>query len=125
MLKIIKERTPETITDYIIEFIYKDDPNAGFVFPALPNGDPDFDKMPKEAVLSYNNCLNDDRLDGPKFKVEKREYMTPAVGKCSCGREVILDADYMGAVQCECGRWYNLFGQELKDPQYWEEDYEY
>ena len=125
MLKIIKERTPETITDYIIEFIYKDDPNAGFVFPALPNGDPDFDKMPKQAVLSQNNCLNDDRLDGPKFKVEKREYMTPAVGKCSCGREVILDAGYMGAVQCECGRWYNLFGQELKDPSYWEEDYEY
>ena len=125
MLKIIKERTPETITDYIIEFIYKDDPNAGFVFPALPNGDPDFQHMPKEAILNYNNCLNDDRLDGPKFKVEKREYMTPAVGKCSCGREVILDADYMGTVQCECGRWYNLFGQELKDPRYWEEDYEY
>ena len=125
MLKIIKERTPETITEYTIEFIYKDDPNAGFGFPALPNGDPDFQHMSKEAVLSYNNCLNDDRLDGPEFKVEKREYMAPAVGKCSCGREVTLDADYMGAVQCECGRWYNLFGQELKDPQYWEEDYEY
>ena len=121
MLKIIKERTPETITEYTIEFIYKDDPNAGFSFPALPNGDPDFDKMQKEAILNYNNCLNDDRLDGPKFKVEKREYMAPAVGKCSCGRDVILDAGYMGAVQCECGRWYNLFGQELKDPRYWEE----
>ena len=121
MLKIIKERTPETITEYTIEFIYKDDSNAGFAFPALPNGDPDFDKMPKEAILNYNNCLNDDRLDGPKFKVEKREYMAPAVGKCSCGRDVILDAGYMGAVQCECGRWYNLFGQELKDPRYWEE----
>lgn len=48
--------------------------------------------------------------------------MNPAVGKCSCGREVILDADYSGAVQCGCGRWYNLFGQELRDPRYWEED---
>ena len=51
MLKIIKERTPETITEYIIEFIYKDDPNAGFVFPALTNGDPDFQHMQKEAIL--------------------------------------------------------------------------
>lgn len=124
MLKIIKERTPETIIDRYIEYTYKDDPNAGFVFPALPNGDPDFEHMPKEAILNYNNCLNDDRLDGPELRVEKREYMNPAVGKCSCGREVILDADYMGAVQCECGRWYNLFGQELRDPKYWEEDYD-
>lgn len=122
MLKIIKERTPETIVDRYIEFTYKDDPNAGFVFPALPNGDPDFKNMPKEAILNYNNCLNDDRLDGPELRVEKREYMNPAVGKCSCGREVILDADYSGAVQCECGSWYNLFGQELRDPRYWEED---
>lgn len=124
MLKIIKERTPETIIDRYIEFTYKDDPNAGFVFPALPNGEPDFAHMPKEAILNYNNCLNDDRLDGPELKVEKREYMNPAVGKCSCGREVILDADYSGAVQCECDQWYNLFGQELRDPKYWEEDYD-
>lgn len=125
MLKIIKEITPEVITEYTIEFLYKDDPNAGFAFPALPNGEPDFQHMQKEAILNYNNCLNDDRLDGPEFKVEKREYMNPAVGKCSCGREVILEADYLGATQCGCGRWYNLFGQELRDPRYWEEDEEY
>jgi hypothetical protein len=125
MLKIIKERTPETIIDRYIEFTYKDDPNAGFVFPALPNGEPDFENMPKEAILNYNNCLNDVRLDGPELRVDKRHYMNPAVGKCSCGAEVILDADYAGAVRCECGRWYNLFGQELRDPKYWEEDDEY
>lgn len=122
MFKIIKERTPETIIDRYIEFTYKDDPHAGFVFPALANGDPDFDKMPKEAILNYNSCLNDDRLNGPEFSVEKREYVNPAVGKCSCGREVVLDCDHAGAVRCECGRWYNLFGQELLDPEYWEED---
>lgn len=125
MLKIIKERTPETIIDRYIEFKYKDDPNAGFVFPALPNGEPDFKNMPEEAILNYNSCLNDDRLDGPELRVEKRQYMNPAVGKCICGAEVVLDADYAGAVRCECGRWYNLFGQSLRDPRYWEEDDEY
>jgi hypothetical protein len=125
MLKIIKERTPETIVNHIIEFEYKDDPNAGFVFPANPDGTPAFEKMPPEAKANYEKCLTDDRLTEAEFKVEKWTYMNPAVGECSSGREVILDAGYLGAVMCECGRWYNLFGQELKDPKYWEEDYEY
>lgn len=125
MIKIIKQREPETIIDRYLEFFYKDDPDAGFVFPALPNGEPDLANMPKEAILNYNNCMNDDRLDGPEFRVEKREYMSPAIGKCICGREVVLDGDYNGAVMCDCGKWYNLFGQELLPPEYWEDDNEY
>lgn len=126
MLKIIKERTPEEIVDRYIEFLYKDDPNAGFMFPALPNGEPDFEHMTPEAKANYESCLTDDRLEKPEFKVDKRTYMNPAVGKCICGREVILDCGHEGAVRCECGRWYNLFGQSLIDPKYWyrdEDDY--
>ena len=125
MIKIIKERTPETIVDYTIEFLYKDDPNAGFMFPALPNGEPDFDNMPPEAKANYEKCLTDDRLTEAEFLKGTRTYWAPAIGKCICGRKVVLDADYQGAVRCECGKWYNLFGQELRDPQYWEEDDEY
>lgn len=122
MLKIIKERTPEVIVDRYLEFTFKDDPNAGFMFPALPNGEVDFDHMSREAKDNYITCLSDDRLTGPEFIVDKRTYINPAVGRCSCGREVVLDTDYLGAVRCECGKWYNLFGQELRDPEYWEED---
>jgi hypothetical protein len=122
MLKIIKERTPETIIDRYIEFKYKDDPNAGFVFPAKANGEPDFTKMCPEAVANYRSCLMDGRLAEPEFIKDERTYINPAVGKCICGAEVVLDSDYAGAVRCECGRWYNLFGQELRDPKYWEED---
>ncbi len=125
MLKIIKERTPETIVRYTIEFEYKDDPTAGFCFPANSDGTPAFDKMPPEAKANYERCLTDSRLTKAEFKVDKHTYRNPAVGRCVCGREVILEAEYMGAVQCDCGKWYNLFGQELKDPKYWEEDYEY
>lgn len=124
MLKIIKERTPETIINYTIEFTYKDDPNAGFVFPALFNGEPDFAIMCKEAMENYKRCLTDNHLTEPEFKVEKSTYINPAVGECSCGREIVLESNYYGAVRCECGRWYNLFGQELKDPKHWEEDYD-
>jgi hypothetical protein len=125
MLKIIKERTPETITEYYLEFYYKDDPDAGFVFPAKANGEINLDKMCPEAIVNYGECLKDSRLDGPEFIKDRRHYVNPAVGKCICGAEVVLECDHAGAVQCECGRWYNLFGQSLRDPKYWEEDYEY
>lgn len=122
MLKIIKERTPETITEYYLEFKYKDDPEAGFCFPATHLGDPDFDHMSDEAIANYQACLTDKRLTEEEFTKHKWTYMNPALGICSCGRDVVLECDHAGAVRCECGRWYNLFGQELRDPKYWEED---
>lgn len=122
MIKIIKERTPSTITEYYIEFFYKDDPDSGFCFPANRDGTPAFDKMPPEAIENYNLCLKDERLAEPEFRKETLSYIEPAVGRCICGAEVVLDSDYAGAVRCECGRWYNLFGQSLRDPKYWEED---
>ena len=59
MLKIIKKRTPEVIKDYYIEFLYKDDPEAGFMFPATSTGEPDFDAMPPEAKANYERCLGE------------------------------------------------------------------
>ena len=124
MLHILKERTPTTGKDYTIDFSYIDDPDAGFSFPATPFGEPDFASMTPEDRANYEACLKDDRLTASEFNVSEWTYIEPAVGICSCGEEVILDCDYAGAVRCECGRWYNLFGQSLKDPEYWEEDEE-
>ena len=123
MITIIKERTPVTTTDYYIDFTYKDDPNAGFSFPATKTGTPDFARMTTEAKVNYDRCLTDERLLGPEFQTEEHTYTEPAIGRCICGREVELVSEYMGACQCECGKWYNVFGQELVDPKYWEEDY--
>ena len=122
MLKIIKERTPETIKEYYIEFRYKDDMNAGFCFPATFTGAPDFASMTPEAKANYEACLTDERLIQEEFEPREWTYMNPAVGLCSCGKEVILECDHSGAVQCDCGKWYNLFGQELRDPKYWEDE---
>ena len=39
---------------------------------------------------------------------------------CHCGATVYLHGD----TQCDnCGQWYNAFGEELMDPQFWNEDY--
>jgi hypothetical protein len=122
MLKIIKERTPETIREYYIEFKYKDDPEAGFCFPATYHGDPDFPRMTSEARANYEACLTDKRLTEGEFTKHEWTYINPAIGICSCGRDIVLDCDHAGAVPCECGRWYNLFGQSLIDPKYWYRD---
>ena len=126
MLKIIKERTPETIKEYYINFWYKDDPNAGFCFPATSTGEPEFSSMSPEAIANYKACLTDERLAEAEFEPREYTYINPAVGLCTCGKEVVLEGSYEGATQCECGRWYNLFGQSLIDPKYWyrdEDDY--
>ena len=124
MLKIIKERTPETIVEYHLEWYYDETRDAGFSFPTNSNYEVDLEKMTPEGRANYERCLNDKSLIGPIKDRYEHTYINPAVGKCSCGREVILDSDYAGAVRCECGKWYNVYGQELRDPKYWEEDEE-
>jgi hypothetical protein len=121
MLEIIKERSKETITEYYIEFRYKDDPEAGYCFPANKDCTLARDKMTHEAIANYEKCLVDNRFTEAEFTTDTRTYYDPAIGKCSCGAEVVLESEYMGAVRCSCGSWYNVFGQELRDPKYWEE----
>ena len=37
-----------------------------------------------------------------------------------CGYKINLcGPGYFGAFECDCGKWYNRFGQELKPPKYW------
>ena len=125
MLKIIRERRPIKFRDYTIEYRYKDDPEAGFTFPATVRGDPDFSCMGSEMLANYEACLTDKRLTAGEFTKHEWTYMEPALGLCSCGKEVVLECDHAWAVRCDCGKWYNIFGQELIDPRYWEDDKEY
>lgn len=39
---------------------------------------------------------------------------------CDCGETLYVD-NFTN--ECECGRLYNAFGQELADPSEWQEDY--
>jgi hypothetical protein len=78
--------------------------------------------MTSEAQANYEACLTDKRLTESEFTKHEWTYMNPAIGICSCGKDVVLECDHAGAVQCECGKWYNLFGQSLIDPKYWYED---
>lgn len=105
-----------------LTFDYKDG-NGGFAFPCDENGK----VLPLEYEAARNNlawCMEHPEEFETYAKVvkNKRRWREPAHGKCVCGREVYLWDQYYGACSCECGRWYNLFGQELLDPMYWEQD---
>ena len=51
--------------------------------------------------------------------IRRREGRCPAVGRCSCGREVVLGGF---TNSCECGRDYNSAGQELAPRSQWGEE---
>lgn len=59
-----------------------------------------------------------------KVVAHTKNCKEPPVGLCECGEEFPMYNEYMGACECPgCGKWYNLFGQELLPPENWEEDY--
>ena len=90
MITIIKERTLLKFKDYSIEFRYKDDITAGFSFPATCHGDPDFSCMGPEMRANYEACLTDERLTEGEFTKHEWTYVEPALGLCSCGKEIVV-----------------------------------
>ena len=124
MLEIIKERKVRYEKEYYINFDCKDDHSCGFIFPANSDETPALDKMTEEAKMNYYACEASTNKFDRWFEEREVRVVDYAVGKCKCGHEVeLVDEAWMGAVQCEkCGKWYNIYGQELVDPKYWEED---
>lgn len=127
MLKIIRERSSHTEVEHYIEFT--DEEGAGFSFPCDSNGNIQFnDDIPELGRAQRDNydyaMAHKERFTCQYAQFVTRKYTVTdnAVGKCVCGEEVELYDQYQGACQCpKCGQWYNMFGQSLVDPQYWED----
>lgn len=123
MLKNITRPERRRVVEFAIEFEYEED--GGFSFPC--DGQGNVGELPPEAQKNYEYCL----AHPEEFEVWNvmnsyyREWMEPGSGDCICGNRVELRNQYQGACECEkCGRWYNLFGQELLPPEYWESEYD-
>ncbi len=122
MLKDFVRAEYRNVVEY--ELCFDDGENNGFGFPCDANGN----VFPLEHEAARNNlewCMEHPE----KFKRYNavvrysRRVKEPAHGICFCGEEVYLFDQYYGACQCpKCGRWYNLFGQEMLPPEYWEHD---
>ena len=121
MLKNITKRKRVTEDLYEIRFFYDD--NGGYAFPCDKDGN--IFELDDIALKNYKWCM-----DHPEqfkhwnwFFHWTQTYVEEGSGDCECGNRVVLKDQYLGACECEnCGRWYNLFGQELKHPKYWRDD---
>lgn len=122
MLRDYKSATYETVCWQ--ELCFDDGHGNGFVFPCDAKGNPLLTRMQPEAIENYHFCM----AHPEKFKrwnvVDEREerMRINATGRCICGEFIELWNQYMGACECpKCGRWYNLYGQELNPPETWED----
>ena len=106
------------------------DSTGGYEFPCNADGNVKLEEMTEAAIENYNLCLKSPDNFPYAFNevVEYRRWVKDdAYGTCECGERVYLVNQYMGACSCgNCGRWYNLFGEELLPPEDWEDlDYTY
>lgn len=122
MLKNYVPRESRIIEEHSLIFFYDD--NGGFSFPCDENGNVALSEMTDCAVANLEDCKkHPERFQYfNKVRTWRRRVSDLAHGTCECGAEVYLYNQYMGACECDCGRWYNLFGQELIPPERWEEN---
>lgn len=104
---------------------FEDEKGNGFAFPCDKDGKP-LSNLDPAAIKNYEWALSHPEEFARYNEVIQQtdRYHEPHFGKCECGEKFSLWNEYMGARQCpKCGRWYNLFGQELRSPNEWGEDY--
>lgn len=128
-IQIIKERHTEVEEYKVVFFQLKNDyAGNGLEFDADENGNvkfnPEYEKIQRD---NYEFGLKSGKFEAPQVLTRRHSYRVPTLAKCHCGAEIYLQDEYMGACECpECGRWYSISGQELKNPKYWGDvDYEY
>lgn len=128
IIKILSERTPKEHKELRREFQRIDEAEGtGYSFPCNSSGAVDTnDENYEYWKENFEYCISHpDEYEDCGVVCNSWEYIEPAKAKCSCGSEILLTDEYLGACKCECGQWYNLFGQSLLDPEYWEESYDY
>ena len=114
----------EYVTEVRYELAFDDGHGNGYGFPCDANGVVDEGLTPN-ALSNLEYCRqHPEAFERADEVVEIRlEYKEEDRGTCRCGEMVYLHDQYWAACQCpKCGRWYNLFGQELLPPEMWEED---
>lgn len=123
MINNFKRGEYVTKTAYELQFYV--DNYGGFAFPCDSEGNILADEMTQAAIDNYNWCMdpaNRDKFKGCFNYVHEtfHSWREPNTGTCHCGNEMVLVSEYLGACECpNCGRWYNIFGQELNNPDTW------
>lgn len=124
---MLKEYKPAEYRTVVSRYLVFDDGNgSGYWFPCDENGCLlEGEEQNPEAHKNYRYCLSHpEKFVGFNEIIrDERLVRDNAHGTCICGKDVELYDQYYGACECPgCGKWYNLFGQELLPPECWELD---
>src|SRR5437899_10423381 len=113
MMQIIQSRTRVEVSSYYLCFHWADDPESGFMFEWDEHGNPLLDEISETGLENLRRCQTGAyNVIGKGVQKYTNAYYEPAIGRCYCGGEVVLE-DAM-TNECElCGRLYNGFGQDL------------
>jgi len=120
-IKIISHRQDVEEIRYYIFYEWAEELNSGFMFPCNQEGIIDFENMEQVALDNYDKCESGEyEVVCQGLQREINRYSNPAIARCSCGAEVTLESNTN--VCDSCGAYYNMGGQELRDPRQWEEE---
>lgn len=104
------------MTDYSLFFERISCPGSGFATDCDKDGNILEPDKWSEKVAEWKA---DPDLVDRGIQESYRSWVEPMHIRCDCGREIVIHND---ATDCECGRWYNLYGQELSPPHCWGEE---
>lgn len=123
-MEILSQSEFITETHYEIFYQWKDStPGHGMCFVCNKDGNIDMAALEKKpaALANYNKCVSGEhKVNPPQFKTFKHSYREPAIGRCNCGCEVVLDSFTNTCDGCE--RDYNMSGQQLASRSQWGEE---
>lgn len=111
-IRVIQPCHKETAKYYRREFqTIGAEPGLGYAFPSDEHGCVDVSVLCDAARINYEKCLAcPDQYEDQGVHLYKVETIVPAKAVCShCGRYLYLNGDS----RCQCGWWYNQWGQEL------------
>lgn len=112
-ITVLFRRTRRTEIRYEAAFVRRADPSSGFGFPCSEDGVIDYRELQPAGKENLAYCLEHrDEFFPPVICEGRREWIEDAQGLCHCGRVVTLSDPLTNS--CECGRAYNMGGQEVE-----------
>ena len=106
------------------EVVFDDGRYNGYSFPCDEEGNPKIAEDNDAAKENYEYCVANPDKFARYGKVIKRiwTWRENNSGTCDCGNRIELINQYLGGCECPyCGRWWNVWGQELNNPSTWSE----
>lgn len=117
-MQILQESERITQREFSLGFASFETPGWGYGFPCDADGN--LLSLNPAAANNYDYAIAHPELfEATGVREHVWSYTQPAIGKCSCGHRVELDAF---TNTCDCGRDYNMSGQLLAPRRFWGEE---